>query len=357
MKFTKEMLIKKTVKELKEMVQRVAESTGIATNVNKLNKDQLVDLYLELANTLVPPEPATPQIGAATPRQITTYLAACERKGIEPDPLHTTWDKNTMSQKIQSVFAMQKVIPASKRQIEMILDLAKRCGLPTPKTEGLTTKSASNLITSLFKIEQKVIASKPSEKQLELLYDMMKCPDVEPLDDPTKLTREAASAYIERNRNTFSAWKYRQATESQKKFINDLLVAMGNPPLTDEALELFDKETASKYINQLRAELQDKGLSSGFNNEPTIDADVGRMLDKKAQDDKEYDNLVSAIHELYAAIGQEAEDELLNESNIAEEFTSLVRIVNSFVGMEAVKEILDKIFSEDEVEAIILGCA
>lgn len=116
----------------------------------------------------------------ATKDQIRFYKDLCNQKSTEVDPEHTNWTIQEMSEKIGKLLKMKKVVKASQRQIDTIKKLSAQMNLPEPKEDVLAQlpiDKASQMIEKLI-AKTRTVTTAPSERQLEMIADMFKCPDV-----------------------------------------------------------------------------------------------------------------------------------------------------------------------------------
>ena len=115
----------------------------------------------------------------ATEGQIKFYIDLCNQKSVDINPEHTNWTIQEMSEEINKLLKMKKVVRASQKQIDTIVKLSQQLGMPEPNTDALAKlpiDKASQLIEKL--IARTNADNKPTEKQLQMLADMFKCPDV-----------------------------------------------------------------------------------------------------------------------------------------------------------------------------------
>ncbi len=398
---------------------------------------------LNMNNLLNQKGEGTEERRSATPNQIKFYIDLCAQKSVEVDPEHTEWSIQEMSSKINELLAMKRIIFASEKQIETIVRLSEQLNMPKPNTDmlkNLPIDKASQLIEKLIKQTNK--SDKPSEKQLQMLADMMKCPDVDftelipvhptyikELDefrvlykralankskkvtsngvtitieelqdaiishqnkinetiinyDLSTLTRKQVGDFIQDNSEKFYAWRDSRPSQAQKDFIRTLqerlskieswavnmdeihanidgsptydvvtpvkdeLILTGEHILTDDELNLFNKEQASQLIDMLQKEL--RNAENYSTQEKEIDDTIGRnLLDLTKANEKEIERLESMIHSLYATLGQEADEEFMEQSNIAEPLKDLIEFCSLYVDTQTIKNLIDEFTSSD----------
>lgn len=118
-------------------------------------------------------------VNKATEGQIKFYIDLCNQKSVDINPHHTEWTVNQMSEEINKLLSMKKVVLASQKQIDTIVKLSQQLGMPEPNVDALAKlpiNKASEMIELLIKKTNQ--SDKPTEKQLQMLADMFKCPDV-----------------------------------------------------------------------------------------------------------------------------------------------------------------------------------
>lgn len=118
-------------------------------------------------------------VNKATENQIKFYKDLCNQKSVDINPHHTEWTIQEMSEEINKLLKMKKVVRASQKQIDTIVKLSQQLGMPEPNVDvisKLPIDKASDMIEKL--IARTNADDKPTEKQLQMLADMFKCPDV-----------------------------------------------------------------------------------------------------------------------------------------------------------------------------------
>jgi hypothetical protein len=286
-----------------------------------------------------------------TQSQKDLYLNLCNRKNQPVAENYEDFSITQMSDEITRLNAIKQVKLATSKQIDTILDLVNRLGIKTPDTSKLSISDASNLISSLIALDKKNRNGKPSEQQLKFVADMQICPDVPGISEQelSTMSKLEVSEYIEAYKGAFYEWKSSRLTPEQASFIRELQKRIGDYEMSDAELIQFSKETANQYISQLQRELKDK---TSIPQEPTVD-DVRKAKTQAEAAEKNAENLIEMIHNLYAVIGQEAEDDVLFETENEEDIHNLINLVNLYTDVNTVKTICEKFYTEDEVEKIL----
>ena len=128
--------------------------------------------------------------------------------------------------------------------------------------------------------------------------------------------------------------------------VKDELILTGEHILTDDELNLFNKEQASQLIDMLQKELRD--VENYSHQEEELDDAIGRnILDLTKANEKEIEKLEGMIHSLYALIGQEVEEGFLEQSNISESLKDLIEFCNLYTDTQAIKSLIDEFTSSD----------
>lgn len=199
--------------------------------------------------------------------------------------------------------------PATENQIAAFKNLAEQLeGYSEPDWANTSIQEASDLIVALLET-LKNTPRKASEKQINLIKEMQLCPDCYTVssDELDNMSTEDASEYIGKFRRVYYAWK---ATRPDDAMINRILKVAENmgSPLTYAAVIQFSKIGAEEYYKQLCHE-----LSEAVWKETTLEPEYeGRDADTyKETYDEEYETLKALYCRLFAAIGQQVEEESL----------------------------------------------
>lgn len=283
-----------------------------------------------------------------TQSQKDLYLNLCDRKNQPVAENFADFSIMQMSDEITRLNAIKQVKLATPKQIDTILDLVNRLGIKAPDTSKLSISDASNLISSLIALDKKNRSGKPSEQQLKFVADMQICPDV-PAVDIDDMSKLEVSQYIEAYKGAFYDWKSSRLTPDQANFIKTLQERLGDKVMSDIELIQFSKDTANQYISQLQKELKDK---TSIPQEPTVD-DVRKAKTQVEAVEKNAENLIEMLHNLYAVIGQEAEDDILFETENEEDIHDLINLVKLYTDTDTIKTICEKFYTEDEIENIL----
>lgn len=306
------------------------------------------------------------------------YRDLCVQKGVTPvsdEELTYIYTKT----KIEELKAMKKVIPVTPAQIDRINKLITALEMPPINTDKLTggrEGTASATIQRLIKMnEERSKKMPPSEAQLNHIKKMSLCPDVELFEGTTMAE---AKEYIQKYKVTYNGWFTTRLSIEQGKFIQSLQKQLGNEIFTDLQLLQFSHSGAKKYIDQLckeKAELNEKREGSTLEKE-IEDTTCRNVLDSTKINKQQYDEFIACVHTLYASIGQEAEDLVLNTSEklitIAENkdphdgelikhyqselkmrFNELIMFVGLFVNKENIAEMCGNLLTKHELDTLL----
>lgn len=261
----------------------------------------------------------------------------------------------------------------SIKQKYLIVNTCTRVGIKVPiidKMSGGREGTGSQFIEELFTYEKTLsTTTPPTEKQIELIIDLLYCPfvsadtlEIERIKEIEgfkvyctdeelkiqlidKVNKSQASEFIEMEKPVYLEWKKTRLTVLQEKRIKQLSDRLGklnglgfkktlannmdmseeymlgenntkeyNPKAYDELQErhvgMLSKESASQLINQMTLELNNKSLSK-FSKE-----ELGGSNARHQQEDKvdigELKNLNDSIRSLYNILGQQVEDDISN---------------------------------------------
>lgn len=305
----------------------------------------------------------------ATLPQIKYYTDLCEQKQVEPKDV-----SNITSREIHKLIdELKSMAIVSIHQKDMIDRLIKETGVTIPveilkKLTGGKEGSASKLIEQLLERKRSMGNElPPTEAQVKFLVDMFLCPDVafeefgiqkkrQIADDtfvlmtPAEFAEEVkakihmseASAFIDKYRGIFFTWKNSRATLEQIKYIRSLEERLSTKreavaiefaisetgevvelphtkpasennlynKLSDLELAQMGKESAEKYINILKADLNKTELYSGFESEMNKKDETFEEIRIKdiADTDTLEDMLTDSLYKLSAMIGHEIVD-------------------------------------------------
>lgn len=342
----------------------------------------------------------------ATESQKTLYLSLCDRKNVQPNPQYETFTIAEMSAEIERINAIKKVVMASDKQKEKIIELVGRLAMPMPNVDKLTIESASKLIGQLIELDKKSANARASEQQIKFLHDISICPDVMMWElaevpeelifelsakkklltiafndkmyesakqieneivelqnrianyqnelDYNKLPKEIVSAFIEKYKNVYYNWKNSRLSPEQASLIKEFQSRLGDVVLTDLELVQFSKKEADEYIKMLQRNIADKEVVF---TEKTIDDKVARSTtDIVKANERTQEKLVELIHKLYATIGQDA-DELVDDTYNDDKVIDLMQFVSQFgVTADDIKEMASGVFTDEEID-VALGLA
>lgn len=303
--------------------------------------------------------------------QIKYYTDLCEQKNVTPVDTG-----NISSKVIRELIdELKAIVTVSTSQIDMLKRLGEETNVTISnelisKLTGGKDGSASKLIEQLLERKRSMGNQlPPTEAQVKFLVDMFLCPDVafEEFDikkkrqvgDNTyvlmtpaefasevqnKIHMSEASAFIDKYRGIFFTWKNSRATLEQIKYIRQLEERLStkreaiaiefaisetgevvelphNKPvsennlynkLTDLELAQMGKESAEKYINILKADLNKSELYSGFEAELNKSEETFEELRIKDLSDESTleDLLTDSMYKLSAMLGYEIADSI-----------------------------------------------
>lgn len=316
-----------------------------------LTKDMMEQL---LGNALVTETKADPtNTGDSTAKpaqkasegQMKYYRDLCAQKN-QP-VVEEGWTSATINAEINRLKALPFWKVCSENQINRITELCTALKMPLPNFEmlnGAYGASASQMIQKLKDMSKDVVLP-ISEKQLAMVIQMNFCPDVEPIEEPDKMTQKEASEHIAHFKDSFYAWKKTRLSPDQAKLIEILTERLGSK-LPYSAIIQFDEGTAHEYIEQLETELADKSLL-----DTTLEPEDMYGVATKDKEDARTE-LRAIVAKLYASIGQEIEEdvyETLSWSSLKE----LIDFVKPF-GVD-VRAMFDRvtIFNAEQIESLL----
>lgn len=283
----------------------------------------------------------------ATPGQIKYYTDLCEQKGEVPSDVEMT--SAQINKEIQRLKALPYFKPVSEKQKARITELCEAMNMPLPdfsKLNGAYDGSASKMIQSLKEMSKKVRLPM-TDRQYKTILNMQYCPDCDALSEEeiSNLSKSEASEYIGKFNARYNEWRKTRLSKKQAELIEVLTERLGNKLSYSDIIQ-FDGETATKYIDQLQAELADKSLTAS-----TLEPEDMYKIKEKDHDDVRKE-LRSLVAKLYASIGQEIEEEFYEtmEWNSLKELIAFVKLFG--VNVEAMLEDV-KIFDEDQKLALL----
>lgn len=303
----------------------------------------------------------------ASVKQKDMYYKLCKQKKVDPICLDTyngvqLYALNDALMKIWR--PSTSMLNGVKWRVEKLATLDINVGLPN--IEELGGQQVSDIIKMLdAEIEKHKSEFPPSSGQIDAFIDMYMCIDI-PFEDVgisrrieleddkwrritpkelkeqmnEKLTAETADEFIYKYKGVFEEWKLQRASAKQisrirqleerfqdDRVVGELPVAITidgeevtlDPirktlpkgtafvPMSDNDLLLFDKDSASDYINHLEAEL--KRRKEWSMTEETVDYEFLRPV--KTLDDLhqvEYSKVQDILHQLEAMAGWTSEE-------------------------------------------------
>ena len=266
--------------------------------------------------------------------------------------------------------ASEKQIELIKTKIDILIGAGVKITQPSPeqlsKLTGGKEGSASSLINSLIEQEKTLGDSiPPTEKQLGYLVTMYHCPEV-PFEQELSisrkvdlgqglwrqltpdefadkleqaLTRKSASKFIDQYRGAHHTWLQTRIRPEQEKYIRDLESKLsntyvapevefaivdgvitqvtkpsarksynpkGHEPLGEFQLKMMSKVEASKYIDILKSDLENKDLRSTVDLTPATDQhdyEQLRKLNEVDAEDKELQDIRDLTYKIFAMAG------------------------------------------------------
>lgn len=223
---------------------------------------------------------------------------------------------------IKELLAIPRVVPASEKQIKLIIDNCELLGIKAPDVSNLTGGyggTASKFIElTNKKISELNKERLASEKQVTTILNMRNAyvvTDVLTDEEIASLSSVEASQYINKWIGAYTEWKRTRLNAGQMQKIKYLTEKMGC--VFDEVgIMQLDEKTADLYIEQLQYELQQKVWS-----ETTLEVEDLR-------NNVEVDE-VQLVHQLYASIGMEADVETVNNIDI-NNLKDLIQLVEMY---------------------------
>lgn len=362
--------------------------------------------------------------------QIKYYLDMCRDRNIIPVNF-SALNKQQLSTLIDKVKRHYPVSYKQRFMIvNSLVRLNKEIPSLDKLTAG-RNGTASQFIENIIKYEKEVQHTlPPTEGQLGILIDMFICPDVpfesygvekikeldggewrqltqsEAIEElKVNLNKSSASELIENYKPAFWEWKKTRLTMGQLNRIKQLqermeslhgpgfakervanmygdeVDAIGDnntreyapqayQPLNDMQLAQLTKKTAGQLIDQLSSELKNKELTKlprMKDNELTFEK-IRVASDMDKVDAEEFERINNIVHTLYASIGQQAEDDMLQacmgiydmevNSDVVKEYQGmikeLIRLVIEQGGMERM-QIIEMAQDSAVLSAVLLA--
>lgn len=260
----------------------------------------------------------------ATDKQINYIKNLCDKKGVEYSEQFIISQKTITAviEKLKTIADIVKVIEPSESQLTLIDQYAETLGITVDK-EGLTGEKGGSASQLIQELKEKVGKEKENlhtiipatPKQKELIKNMQISVDIYAEtgytmtnEDIEGLNISEASEYLGKYLTTYYNWQRNCPTESQIEQIQKALDKLESP-MEYETIINIPKRMASRYIEQLYKELNDR-IWKEWTLEPEEMRGIKTMEDSK--NTKEEISQKTIIHSLYASIGQEAEVESLS---------------------------------------------
>lgn len=308
---------------------------------------------------------------------------------------------------------------ALNKVLEELAELGQPVNVPKEVYAQLTggrDGSASQLIDKLFNMRYQLQQNSPlTDKQAEVIIGWFLCPDI-PFEDfdiskkiampnvsdvawrfmtcdefheelKEKLTRQQASKFIDDYRASYFEWKKTRCSTSQKTYIRQLEERMANlssprqveyavidgvvtqvvtskpreynptayAPMSDFDLEQMSYDDASRFITQLKSELE-KPKRSSISNDTSQQrlqekfqtfaehTGAGRAKDEMSYKVKEHRKLSDFLFKLEAVVGWNNEDlheschklMMLGEGNVADVSDELLAFITEALNKKAI---------------------
>jgi hypothetical protein len=245
---TKQIKLRLGVNLQKPLTQARMPKEKIMSILNKLNQAG----YAAKKATIT-----TQESRPASETQQQWYLTLCAQKGTSPLEGWELFDSKSLSQEIDRVKAIPIFIQASERQITFINEMTADLGIDPVVAEGLSVTRASEMIATLQKLHQKVMADKPSKKQLELLTQMLYCPDVDE-SELTGIPQSLIDDFIHSKEELVALYALEEA-ELQK-----LIKAKAGSAKVSKTKESFASKIEKEIANQLSLRAQIEKYEEDF---------------------------------------------------------------------------------------------
>lgn len=204
--------------------------------------------------------------------------------------------------------------------------------------------------------------------------------------DLTTLDKTKVGNFIQDNRKRFYEWKNERCTKEQRDFIRTLqerlatiykwstnldeissnidgtptnevhstvtdeVILTGQHILTDLELIQFSKDQASELIDMLQKEINNKELTKF--QEEAYQVDDRKITDLAQLGEEEQEKIMDMFHKLYALIGQEAEDSIL-QSNIDETLKELIELCSIYAEKGQIYAICENVLDKSKIDAIL----
>lgn len=256
------------------------------------------------------------------------------------------------SDKINALQTLVAIFPMTEAQSSLIVSLCERGGMPTPKTEGWTSKQASDFITKA----NAFIASKPAlatDKQVERitlyvnagLLTMEGIQKVYKVDEVKKMPKKDASQICEEFEEAYRTWRDTHVTDKQIEYVQSLQERLGDAVIGKEELMIMTRETASELIAQLEKEWKNRQeyASQQVGNYKDL-TDRSKEFEAKMKlsiGEREFDDKIAMCNKLYVLIGQQPEGlETVGFNEVDEMIGNLVALARMYVEDSAIVEAL-----------------
>lgn len=338
----------------------------------------------------------------ATQKQIDKILELTERLNL-PTPNRDILEKMEIgkaSQMIDSLIKRERaeVTTPTKAQLEMLVDMFLCPDInpldiipvhPTLVKEKETLQLLNKRMyeMNVDKFEDNGVVYTLKEVQDELVKKSKEIDEKVKSFNLNTLNRQDVGNFIQDNRDVFYDWKSNRITKEQIGFIQTLqdriskiykwsvsdeiktdingdrekdteaitdeMILTGQHMLTEEELQLFSKKSASELIDKMQAELRNKENERGFNDSKdniTLLQDLGN-ISEMAQD--EQDKVLDMFHKLYSLIGQEAEEDIIHQTNIDEQLKDLIQLCSLYESSNTILGITDKVLEREVVENML----
>lgn len=357
-----------TVKEMSEKLNELYKLQAV-----KFATKNQVDTIIKLSNQLGLPEPKAEVIQQFDRKKASDMIGKLLAKVRAIENTRPTEQQLAIIAEMMScpdviITELIPVHPTLLKELEEFTILYKKMTY-----EGLKKAEYKGEPITLEEVIQAIIKTKGDIEKQILSFDL------------TKLNRQDVFNFIGKYKQAFYDWKDSRCTERQRERIRQLqerlaelsswatdmdtipvdidgspleinscvkdeFIFTGQHILTDEELIQFSKDQASQFIQQLEKELRDKELRYVTNNEAEIPDDVARsVLDISQIAQKEQEKLTELMYTLYAMIGQEAETEIINATNIGEHLKDLIDLCTLFFTKEEILETIEKYFDSSQL--------
>jgi hypothetical protein len=287
--------------------------------------------------------------------KMTTIKAkAMEEKGITAISKEAFMELTSRqaSDKINALQTLVAVFQMTEAQSGLIANLCERAGMPAPKTEGWTSKQASDFITKI----NAFIASKPAlatDKQAERiqlyvnagLLTMEGITKVYKVEEIKKLSKKDASQLCEEFEDSYRTWRDTHVTDKQIEYVQSLQERLGDAIIGKDELMIMTRETASELIAQLEKEWNNRKeyASQQVGNYKDL-TDRSKEFEAKMKlsiGEREFDDKITMCNKLYVLMGQQPEGlETVGFNEVDNLVGNLVAMARMYVEDNAIVEAL-----------------